>query len=984
MKYINIAFVFAFLLTTYSVKLNAQISIGGTPPSFLYPFQTKATLAAETITPPNLTTLQQEDRKNDSLGKPYRMAKMLDCDICMAASGHSEALTPQTVIWQLQLTAPGALGLQLIFEKFKLSQESKLYIYNEDKTFVIGAFTSANNQSSGKFATEIIPGESCILEYVTNNLTEIPSFCISQIGYVYRGMQKVLSTKLKSASSDCEVNIRCSPEGDNWNNISRATAMIIIDGLQCTGTLLNNTAKDYKNYLATAFHCIDGHEATLQTAMFYFNRTMSGCSGSSTLNSGNTVTGAELRASIPLYKGADGALLEISGEIPLNYNVYWAGWDLNDTLVGGGVCIHHPEGDPQKISTVRSIWHTTTWKSKDTIIGAENKHWDISFEATTNGHGITEDGSSGAGLFGPNELYMGTLSGGISTCSSPYLSNLFGKFSYNWDQYDNLPEHQFKPWLDPLNTGIKKLSGADKTTTNEINWSSSLPIVIEQGTVTFKDDSKINTKSRKWKFSGGTPSTATTSVVNVQYNTPGLYEVTLEVSDSSKTYTKIRTNYIYVTSPSYWIRQNSGFKTKYRGISGFSVVDSSVVWAWAFDGTNSSKFILEYTKTTNGGKVWTPDSIAIDSLKGYGIANMFALGPDTAYAALFNPTLGGGLLLMTADSGKSWKNILPTAFSAPKGFPDFVHFFSKKDGLIVGDPNSSGFEIYTTADSGQTWTAVVDSLMPDINSGETAGAINAYATAGDSLLWFGTSKGRVFRTSNYGHTWDASVTGLKFVSDIYFSDSLNGFALYTYNTFVIKKTSDGGKTWTDYDVPENCYKGKWAFLPGDSSYWVTIGSASPYGSSFSTDSAQTFAIIDKNIQYSSLKFYNHDIGWAGCFNLDSVTGGIYKWNRQKRIVVNPPIYVPVSETYKADERLSVYPNPATSQITIQKGNIQSETVRVSVVSIQGKIMADYFFKCNHSDFLQQINIGDLPTGVYILMIKTDRYTGTCKFIRNAF
>ena len=49
-----------------------------------------------------------------------------------------------------------------------------------------------------------------------------------------------------------------------------------------------------------------------------------------------------------------------------------------------------------------------------------------------------------------------------------------------------------------------------------------------------------------WTFEGGTPATATTSPINVTYNTPGLYKVTLTASNAAGADSVIKTSYIRV------------------------------------------------------------------------------------------------------------------------------------------------------------------------------------------------------------------------------------------------------------------------------------------------------------------------------------------------------------------------------------------------------------------------------------------------------
>lgn len=86
-------------------------------------------------------------------------------------------------------------------------------------------------------------------------------------------------------------------------------------------------------------------------------------------------------------------------------------------------------------------------------------HWRVTWAQTQTNWGVTEGGSSGSPLFNPDGLIVGQLTGGTASCNHATSPDYYGKFSYSWDQSDTLPEHQLKPWLDPINMGVLALEG---------------------------------------------------------------------------------------------------------------------------------------------------------------------------------------------------------------------------------------------------------------------------------------------------------------------------------------------------------------------------------------------------------------------------------------------------------------------------------------------------------------------------------------------
>ncbi|MDO4756760.1 MAG: protease, partial [Parabacteroides sp.] len=142
-----------------------------------------------------------------------------------------------------------------------------------------------------------------------------------------------------------------------------------------------------------------------------------------------------------------------------SYNVYYNGWDRSDKAATFGVGIHHPSGDYMKISTFKKTATSHTWSSDNNVFGAIKAHWNVTFSATANGHGVTEGGSSGSPLFNQNKLIVGTLSGGNSTCKYPEGTNYYGKLYYHWDKYSKSDTARMDIYLDPIKSGVTQLAG---------------------------------------------------------------------------------------------------------------------------------------------------------------------------------------------------------------------------------------------------------------------------------------------------------------------------------------------------------------------------------------------------------------------------------------------------------------------------------------------------------------------------------------------
>ena len=112
------------------------------------------------------------------------------------------------------------------------------------------------------------------------------------------------------------------------------------------------------------------------------------------------------------------------------------------------------------------------------------------------------------------------------------------------------------------------------------------------------------------------------------------------------------------------------------------------------------------------------------------------------------------------------------------------------------------FDIYTTSDSGATWTHVPDANNPVILTGEY-GYTNPMSTATveGGIGFFMTSKGRIYKTTDYGLTWSITPSNAysattSSTGGIVAASSANNIIFY-YNTTPasLKYTSNGGATW---------------------------------------------------------------------------------------------------------------------------------------------------------------------------------------------
>jgi len=470
------------LLIIVTITSQAQLNRGGTPWSFQE--EPTQTLSIDLVlTPPDLDAVAEEDLLHPV---PYRFAINIPVDV--GISPQSAVLSPQSSvrnhqlvkdqypapgswtvlpsgdkIWQFTLQAPGAKAITLYFDRFNLPTGGRLFLYDSDRTRVLGAYTNLNNNKAGVFSTELIPGDQVTLEYNQPlNTSGFPLLNISEIAYAYRGVPETKERIGFGSSGHCEVNIHC-PEGDLWQDQQKGIARISVKKFGatywCSGSLINNTRQDHTPYFLTADHC--GKGATpldYNQWIFYFGYNSPTCENPPVEPGWRSLTGAMVKSAAGdvNVRGSDFLLLLLNQTVPDTFDVWFNGWNREDIPSSNGVGIHHPMGDIKKISTYTTPLVSTHWNGQP-----EMTHWEVTWAGTVSGHGVTEGGSSGSPIFDPDKRIVGALTGGEAMCDSAFLDkpDYYGKFSYSWDMNGADSTERLDDWLDPDSTGTMVLDG---------------------------------------------------------------------------------------------------------------------------------------------------------------------------------------------------------------------------------------------------------------------------------------------------------------------------------------------------------------------------------------------------------------------------------------------------------------------------------------------------------------------------------------------
>lgn len=526
--------------------------------------QQKSTPTIELLAP-NMEAINAEDKLRDKQGKLYRIGVALFTNLSPENSGVWTIDQQGTKTWSLTIKSAGAEALSFIFDHFDLNGNSTFKILNKKGELVHAIVTNEDELEDLQQHLALCFGDELTLMLSEPKGTMASSIHLDRVIYNYRSTGNPSAAKVNESDA-CEVNVNCSPVGDNWQDEKRGVARIYVvepaGAGWCSGSLVNNTAQDCKPYMLTAFHCGENSTtANFNVWKFYFKYEVTGCvnpTSGGTLGS-NVITGSVKKADANDGGGISGSdfLLVQMGTAnneattinklkTTGFNAYWNGWDANNTATTGGVGIHHPAGDIKKISTFNGTTISSTYGGQ-----VSGTHWRLSWSSNSNGHGVTEGGSSGSPIFNNSTgRIIGTLTGGSSYCNALTSPDFYGKMSYHWTSNGTQAMYQLKPLLDPTNSGLMVLNGSGNPCSpasideNEVSKFAYTSIYPNPFTAEFTIDltsiESENITLTVSDFSGKIVQTTTTKtgqqvIIDLTHLAQGVYQVKLTTDSAQLT-----------------------------------------------------------------------------------------------------------------------------------------------------------------------------------------------------------------------------------------------------------------------------------------------------------------------------------------------------------------------------------------------------------------------------------------------------------------
>jgi ligand-binding sensor domain-containing protein len=366
--------------------------------------------------------------------------------------------------------------------------------------------------------------------------------------------------------------------------------------------------------------------------------------------------------------------------------------------------------------------------------------------------------------------------------------------------------------------------------------------------------------------------------------------------------------------------------------------------------------------------------------------NCFAVKGDTLFAG----TDSG--LYYSANNGVSW-NLMNMGISDP------VLSLAIDDSIIfVG---TADYGVYSTSNNGNSWSKLINGLAKDLCTatyyGITAlsicdsnifagtfngiylstnkgylwvpvdstlayGVISSLVTKGDTE-WIGTYGGGIFLSSNNEISWEASDTGLT-------NDTINAMVISGNNIFAgtnsgVFKSANHRNSWVPLSTGFPNY-----------SDTVIYGFAASGDTIFAgTEYSGVYLSSNNGNNWSSL---NNGLDTTANSVLSLIIKGNYIYAGTQLGVWKHQLYeVTGIKEINNDNNITVYPNPADKQIQIISNPCSVNNVEL--YNLLGEIIYSSPAAVNQSPVT--INIEDIPSGVYIVKVETEKGEIIKKFVK---
>jgi PKD repeat protein len=637
-----------------------------------------------------------------------------------------------------------------------------------------------------------------------------------------------------------------------------------------------------------------------------------------------------------------------------------------------------------------------------------------------------------------NLITVGTVPGASFTSASNgltvnFTNNTTNATTYSWNFGDGgnstatNPSHTYTAdgtyTVVLTATNTCGTSTSTKTVTVLTGPTASFTSNVTSGcaalTVQFTSTSSSNSTNFNWEFPGGSPATSTEQNPLVVYNTPGVYSVTLTVSNGAGNATSTQNNYINVSNT-----PSANFNATVAGsVASFNNTSANAQsYAWNFgDGTSATEanpthiyltdgtYTVELTATNSCGSstftqivtVVTPPTAAFTTSGTIGCAPFTVEFTNTssANANTFNWDFPNGNPSSSTEQNPKTVWNQPGVYTVSLTVTNAAGSSTTSTNITVGAQPSPSFT-YSLAGTTVTLTNAssnANSYTWDFGDGQVSNATNpthTYANPGDYVITLNASNG----CGTVSFIQNVSIAGAPPVA-AFTAGEANGCVPFTV-TF--SDQSAGNPTawnWTFQggNPPSSTAQNPSVTYSAPGTYGVSLTVVNAFGSNTLTltdyihtqglpAASFTFVTNQGTVAFSNFSFnavsYTWNFGDGTTSNLENpshtyAASGTYNVeltavNACGASTLQQTISVVVVGTQTPNwlEVFRVYPNPNNGVFNVEMKGAAEEEVEFTLYNTLGGLIKREMVDYSNGNLLHAFQYGDLPSGVYNLRVRS--------------
>jgi photosystem II stability/assembly factor-like uncharacterized protein len=255
--------------------------------------------------------------------------------------------------------------------------------------------------------------------------------------------------------------------------------------------------------------------------------------------------------------------------------------------------------------------------------------------------------------------------------------------------------------------------------------------------------------------------------------------------------------------------------------------------------------------------------------------------------------------------------------------------------------------VFLSTNNGSSWTAV--------NTGLTNHNVLSLAISGSSIF-AGTMNAGVFLSTNNGSSWTAVNTGLTGTWITALAISGPNIFAGTYYDGVFLSTNNGSN-WTAVNTGLTDTIVNVLAISGSNIFAGTVDGVFLSSNNGSNWAAMNTGLRDTNVTALAI---SGDTLFAG-------TAGAGVWKQFLSVLTG------IKEINNNESSIAVYPNPAINNLTIES----PQKAVIEITNIQGQLIKTIVA----SSCKTNVDVSALPSGVYVVEVKTEKGIAVKKFIK---